>query len=89
MRHLLDLVNRIGYFFRGLEANCKIQKESCSNIPTIIEKSKNESCVRSKTCPDTHDVEKTGFYVSPSDYNEHQPVYYGYHDDKPDRWGHS
>ena len=82
MRRVVDFVNGICDFFRGLENECTIQKKNHANESIITEN-------RSEACCSASVVEKPGFYVPPTDHNEQQPVYYGYHDDKPDRWGHS
>ena len=79
MRGLIDLVNKTADFFRHLDRECNSKKNDVSTIQHV-EKNDHNNCFEDKSSLDM---------FLPVDYNEQHPVYYGYHDDKPDRWGHS
>ena len=87
MGNLYDLVNRVGRFFSQLESEC-----IRSNTLGITQR-ENVLTDKSSFGLDKASVgfveNKSTWELPPASIEHPLPLYYGYHDDKPDRWGHS
>ena len=84
MKNVSNMFNRVMDFMYGVKRECDAHKDAC--VLERNESAKMEPNTEGKGCDIVSD---TRTWMYPTTNADPVPQYYGYHDDKPDRWGHS